>query len=234
MVGEEDMKEKTITRWSYSRLGTYESCPKKAYYRYIKKVPEEQHPAAERGIKIHNLAEQYIKGEIEEVPRELYLFYEGFEQLKEGYNEGEVSVEEQWAFNLSWEKTEWNGEDTWGRYIIDAFVKQGNYAKVIDFKTGRFKDNNEGYKKQCSLYASCVLKRFPELEKIDAELWYLDHHKITRFHFEREELIEAKEKFHKRAISMTTDTEFKTTPSEFACRFCSFTNICKDNFYERS
>ena len=60
-----------INRWSYSKLGTYESCPKKAYYRYIEKLPEEKHPAAERGIKIHNLAEQYITGEIKEIPREL-------------------------------------------------------------------------------------------------------------------------------------------------------------------
>ena len=226
--------DKTINRWSHSRLGTYESCPKKAYYRYIEHIAEEQHPAAERGIKIHNLAEEYIKGEIEEVPRELYLFYEGFEQLREEYMRGEVSVEEQWAFNLSWEKTDWNGEDTWGRYIIDAFVKQGTKAKVIDFKTGRFKDKNEGYKNQCSLYACCVFNRFPEIEEIDTELWYLDHHKITRYSFKREDLKEIQENFHKRALAMTTDTEFGTTPSEFACRWCSFTNICKDNFYARA
>jgi|TARA_R110000851_G_scaffold239490_1_gene392195 CRISPR/Cas system-associated exonuclease Cas4 (RecB family) len=222
-----------ITRWSNSRLGTYESCPKRAFYRYIEKIEEDQHPAAERGIKIHTLAEQYIKGEIEEMPRELYLFYEGFEQLKESFKEGDVSVEEQWAFNLSWEKTDWDGEDTWGRYIVDAFVKQGSYAKVIDFKTGRYKENNQGYKNQCSLYACCVFNRFPELETIDTELWYLDHHKITRYHFGREELREVQEDFHKRALTMTTDTEFKTTPSEFACRWCSFTKICKDNFYAR-
>ena len=105
-----------ITRWSNSRLGTYESCPKKAFYRYIEKIEEEQHPAAERGIRIHGLAEQYIKGELEEMPRELYLFYEGFEQLRESYKEGDVSVEEQWAFNLSWEKpigmVKTLGEDT--------------------------------------------------------------------------------------------------------------------------
>jgi CRISPR/Cas system-associated exonuclease Cas4 (RecB family) len=226
--------DKTINRWSHSRLGTYESCPKKAYYRYIEHVPEEQHPAADRGIKIHNLAEQYIKGELEEMPRELYLFYEGFEQLKDSYAKGDVFVEEQWAFNLSWEKTDWDGEDTWGRYIIDAFVKEGKTARVIDFKTGRFKDKNEGYKNQCSLYACCVFNRFPEIEQIDTELWYLDHHKITRYSFKREELKEIQENFHKRALSMTTDTEFNTTPSEFSCRWCSFTNICKDNFYARS
>ena len=130
-------------------------------------------------------------------------------------------------------KTDWNGEDTWGRYIVDAFVKQETYAKVIDFKTGRYKENHEGYKSQCSLYACCVFNRFPELETIDTELWYLDHHKITRYHFDREDLRKVQEDFHKRALIMTTDTEFKTTPSEFACRWCSFTKICKDNFYAR-
>jgi len=234
MVEEENLSKETIPRWSYSRLGTYESCPKKAYYRYIQHVPEEQHPAAERGIKIHGLAEQYIKGELEEVPRELYLFFEGFGQLQEDYQNGEVCVEEQWAFNLSWEKTDWDSEDTWGRYIIDAFVKQGAYAKIIDFKTGRFKGHNEGYKNQCTLYACCIFNRFPDVEKIDTELWYLDHRKITRYNFERSELQKIQDDFHKRGLKMTTDIEFNTTPSEFACRFCSFTKICKDNFYERS
>ena len=222
-----------INRWSHSRLSTYESCPKKAFYRYVKKHPEESHPAAERGIKIHNLAEQYIKGELPEMPKELYLFYEGFEQLREEYERGDVCVEEQWAFNLSWEKTEWDSEDTWGRYIVDAFVQNGNPAKVIDFKTGRYKEYNENYKNQCALYACCVFNRFSELETIQTELWYLDHHKITRYSFTRKEAEEAQKDFHKRGLTMTTDEVFATTPSEFSCRFCSFTHICKDNFYER-
>jgi len=222
-----------INRWSHSRLSTYESCPKKAFYRYVKKHPEESHPAAERGIKIHNLAEQYIKGELPEMPKELYLFYEGFEQLREEYERGDVCVEEQWAFNLSWEKTEWDSEDTWGRYIVDAFVQNGNTAKVIDFKTGRYKEYNENYKNQCALYACCVFNRFSELETIQTELWYLDHHKITRYSFTRKEAKETQKDFHKRGLTMTTDEVFATTPSEFSCRFCSFTTICKDNFYER-
>ena len=48
------------------------------------------------------------------------------------------------------------------------------------------------------------------------------------------DLSDIQENFHNRALTMTTDTEFKTAPSEFACRWCSFTNICKDNFYARS
>ena len=50
-----------ISRWSHSRLSTYESCPKKAYYRYVEKLTEEQHPAAERGVRIHDLAEKIEK-----------------------------------------------------------------------------------------------------------------------------------------------------------------------------
>ena len=223
-----------ISRWSHSRLSTYESCPKKAYYRYVEKLTEEQHPAAERGVRIHDLAEKYIKGELTEMPSELYLFYEGFEQLRLDYEAGDVCVEEQWAFNLSWEKTDWDSEDTWGRYIVDALIMQGTHAKVIDFKTGRYKDYNEGYKNQCALYACCVFMRFPELKTIQTELWYLDHHKITKYAFAREDMDEKKTMFHARALAMTTDETFDTKPSETSCRFCAFTKICKDNFYERS
>ena len=44
---------------------------------------------------------------------------------------------------------------------------------------------------------------------------------------------EMQELFHKRALKMTTDVQFNTSPSEISCRFCSFKDICKDNFYAR-
>ena len=124
-----------ITRWSYSRLGTYESCPKKAYYKYIEQLPETQHPAAARGTHIHGLAEDYIVGTIKELPKELRLFSDGFEKLREDYLAEKVFVEQDWAFDKFWESAPWTGDNTWGRYKIDAFFKDGDYGKAIDFKT---------------------------------------------------------------------------------------------------
>ena len=91
---------KNITRWSYSRLGTYESCPKKAFYKYIEQLPEKQHPAAERGTRIHQLAEDYIVGSIKEMPKELRLFKEAFEKIKAAAAEGIQSLSNMFGFEV--------------------------------------------------------------------------------------------------------------------------------------
>jgi RecB family exonuclease len=227
----EEWEKKIITRWSYSRLGTYESCPKKAYYRYIEQLPEKQHPAAKRGTRIHSLAEDYITGKIETMPRELKLFSEAFEKLREDWLAKKVFVEQDWAFDINWNTAPWRGDITWGRYKIDAFFKEGDYGKVIDFKTGKYWSNETGYRDQCSLYACGVFSRFPDLQNVEAELWYLDHQKISRHAFSREEIQEAQDDFTSRAYAMTHDIKFIATPSENACRWCSFKQTCPD-YYE--
>ena len=219
---------KNITRWSYSRLGTYESCPKKAFYKYIEQLPEKQHPAAERGTRIHQLAEDYIVGSVKEMPKELRLFKEAFEKLREDWLDDKVHVEQDWAFDEEWAIAPWSGKNTWGRYKIDAFFKDEEYGKVIDFKTGKFWSNEIVYRDQCSLYACGVFIRFPDLQNVETELWYLDHQKISRFAFSKEEIQEVQDKFTFRAVAMTEDTEFIATPSENACRWCPFKQVCPD------
>jgi CRISPR/Cas system-associated exonuclease Cas4 (RecB family) len=217
-----------IDRWSYSRLGTYESCPKKAYYSYVEKIPQEQHPAAQRGTRIHQLAEDYIVGKLKIMPKELRLFSEAFEKLREDWLAKKVHVEQDWAFDKEWAIAPWSGDTTWGRYKIDAFLKEEAFGKVIDFKTGKYWSNQTGYRDQCSLYACGVFSRFPDLENVETELWYLDHQKITRHAFTREEIEEVQVKFTERATVMCTDVEFTATPSDNSCRWCAYKNICKD------
>jgi hypothetical protein len=95
-----------LTTWSYSRLSVFEQCPKRYYYSSIEKIPTPQHPAATRGTNIHIEAENYIKGE-GELTKGLQMFELGFEDLKQGYIDGHVFVEEDWAFDLDWQPSGW-------------------------------------------------------------------------------------------------------------------------------
>ena len=149
----------------------------------------------------------------------------------EDYLAEKVFVEQDWAFDESWESAPWTGENTWGRYKIDAFFKDGDYGKVIDFKTGKYWSNEVGYRDQCSLYACGVFSRFPDLENVETELWYLDHQKISRHAFSKEEIQEVQDNFTSRASAMTNHTKFIATPSENSCRWCPFKQVCPD--YER-
>ena len=89
-----------IYQWSYSRLSTFESCPKKAYYAYVKRIKEPGNKYMERGKTMHSMCEDYIRGRYEEIPKELADFEEAFDNLKELHLKGYVTCEGDWALSL--------------------------------------------------------------------------------------------------------------------------------------
>ena len=171
-----------IYQWSYSRLATFESCPKKAHFAYVKRIKEPGNKAMDRGKDIHTMCEDYIRGRFETIPKELADFEEAFDVLKELHLKGYVTCEGDWAFDKDWKQAPWFGETTWGRAKVDSFVHIDgtDTARVIDFKTGRYDGNQETHREQCELYGAVVLERMPEIKTITTELWYLDHGKIYR------------------------------------------------------
>jgi len=221
----------TIPQWSYSRLKTFEGCPKKAEYAYIQRIKEPGNKAMDRGKDIHKLCEEYIRGRFDDdIPKELADFQEAFELLKDLHLKGHVLCEGDWAFTTDWEPTGWFDHDTWGRAKVDAFVhiEGEDNARVIDFKTGKYDGNQEGHREQCELYASIVFNRLPELKTITTELWYLDHGKLDRYQYDKETVEAKKQRLNDRAVFMTTTTEFPAKPSERKCKWCYFgkQNIC--------
>ncbi len=223
-----------IYQWSYSRLSTFESCPKKAYYAYVKRIKEPGNKYMERGKTMHSMCEDYIRGRYEEIPKELADFEEAFDNLKELHLKGYVTCEGDWAFDKDWKPAPWFGDTTWGRAKVDAFVYidgQPN-ARVIDFKTGRYDGNQETHREQCELYGAVVLERMPEVETITTELWYLDHGKIDRYEYSEDNITYKREKLNSRAVAMTEATEFPAKPSTFGCKWCYFgkEKICEDRY----
>ena len=54
----EDLELGLVPAWSYSALKTFESCAYRTYISKVKRVQEDYGPAAERGTRIHDQAEQ--------------------------------------------------------------------------------------------------------------------------------------------------------------------------------
>ena len=113
-----------IPQWSYSRLKTFEDCPKKAEYAYIQRIKEPGNKAMDRGKDIHKLCEEYIRGRFEDdIPKQLVEFQEAFELLKElTLKRVMCFVRVTGLLTTEWEPTGWFDSDTWGRAKVDAFV----------------------------------------------------------------------------------------------------------------
>lgn len=223
-----------IAAWSFSSLQSFEQCPRKVAFRQVDKIPEPSSPAAERGSEIHNLAERYVRGEEgEEVPLPLQKFKKGFEALKAAFEAGKVTCEEEWAFTKDWSQTGWRDKNCWHRAKLDAFLVEGDgSALIVDYKTGKKFGNELKHGEQGLTYAIGAFLRYPELEFIKIEFWYLDKgEKLTR-QYTRQQALVFHPQLHQRAKTMTTAVDFPAQPSLNACRFCYYgkEGICKEVF----
>ena len=212
-----------IPAWSHSTLKTYETCPYRIYISKVKRISEDYGPAAKRGSVIHEEAEHYVEGTLAEFPDSLKKFTTQFEHLRNMYDEGKVELEGEWGFSMDWKPVGWMGEDTWARIKLDALVQQDDTsARVIDYKTGKKWGNEIAHSQQGLLYAIGTFFRYPHIEYVQTEFWYIDKGETTKKPYTREQAMTFVPGWHQRAVAMTTAEDFPPTPSKEACRWCSY------------
>lgn len=217
-----------ITSWSYSRLLDFETCAFRAYLKHVERIPEPQRPLApgkteqanDRGTRIHQLAEDFVRNG-GKLPPELGRFEEEFTRLRELYGHGVVSLEGEWGLDTDWSPTDWR--KAWGRVKLDAIpFMNDTEAAPIDYKTGRKFGNEIKHAEQLRLYAIAALLRFPTLEKTHCEVWYLDLGEITTITLTRDQALRFKTGFERRITKMVTCQDFKPEPNKFNCKWCEY------------
>lgn len=219
-----------IPTWSFSRLGDFEQCKYRAKLKYLDKIPEPERPlppgktehANDRGTRIHDAAERYVRGGIELIP-ELHGFRPEFEKLKADFAAGKVSLEGEWGMNRQWEPVAWGSSDVWFRLKLDALVfLSKTEAVVIDYKTGRRYGNEVKHAEQTQLYQLVTFLRYPKLETIHTELWYPDVDELHSATYKRPQGLRFRRGFDVRGNALTTCTEFPANPNIFTCKRCPY------------
>lgn len=218
----------TIKSWSYSRLLDFEQCRFKAKLKIIDRIPEPERPLPpgktehynDRGTRIHTAAELFVQGKGEFVP-ELEKFRTEFDVLKNLFKEGKVSLEGEWAFDKEWNPTDW--KDGWVRLKCDAVIwKSPKQAVVVDYKSGKRFGNEIKHGEQVQLYALAVFLRYPNVEEVTIELWYLDVDDLVPGTFTRVQGMKHLAPFTARGRRMTEATTFPPNPNIFSCKYCPY------------
>jgi RecB family exonuclease len=212
--------------WSFSRLSNYEKCPHMVELAAIQKAPrperDEHHPA-ERGTRIHTICEDYVSGKSAETCKEMGHFMEDFDVLRSEYDEGKVEVEGDWGFDIDWAQTGWWDQDVWARIKLDALrFYDDKTALVIDYKTGKKFGNEVKHTQQAQLYMVGSFMRYPELDMIETQFWYLDQNATLKKTYTRDKLSVYLKRFTERAMKLTAATKFPAKPSKMNCRFCDY------------
>lgn len=221
---------------SFSRLQDFEKCKYLARLKYVDKIPEPEKPLPpgktehpiDRGSRVHEAGELYVRGGVELVS-ELHGFRDDFEELRRLFGEGAVTLEGEWAVNRDWAPVAWGSEDAWCRMKLDAFVQTSpTSARVIDYKTGKRFGNEVKHTEQGQVYQLATFLRFPELEQITVEFWYVDLGEKDIKNYTREQGMAYFDKYNSRFLAVTECVDFTPNPNAFSCKWCSYKgNACE-------
>lgn len=232
-----DFEKLSLTEFSYSRIDTYEMCPSKYFFSYIKREPRQFGEAAVLGNIVHAVLEDVVsntdvlsfeemKNKYEEHKEVLdpksqisnNLISVGHEIIEEFYdlNEGKLFdvFEKEMGFKF-----------VIGNYIIIGFIDRvdivGDSVHIFDYKTGKrevaAKDVHSNL--QLGIYALAASHLFPNKE-ITASLHYLRTNRIKSHTYSAEDLESIKENLIKRINTIMHDQNFLPTKNERFCSFC--------------
>lgn len=244
-----------VSKWSFSGLKDFERCPMAVKLNKIDREPQKQGEAAERGSLIHDMCEEYVRGQIPALVGDKKTKFEAFaaqfsdiKAIFDNQTEGSfpsLEMEENWGIRRDWSGCTWEDDELWGRGKLDGFVRESKTScRIIDYKTGRQFGNEMKHADQGLSYALYAYHRFDkEIEHFTVEFWYLDQGETTKRSYSARQLEILQPRYNKRALAMTTETQFRPKSNADTCRFCAYgankskknvqygTGVCKQDFY---
>lgn len=206
--------------WSYSRLNSFETCPRK-YYRISvqKSVKEKPNEKTDYGTQVHESFARYLtKG----TPLPLALRHH--QKMLDSFKQqaGEHVIEQKAALNARFEPTGYFDNDVWVRIISDLTILNGKRALTIDWKTGKMSDDFT----QLRLVGAVLFQLAPELEHVSMAYVWLQNRKTTSDHMTRTEALETWRQFIPRVKRYQEAHDSGDFPARqnALCRFCPDTS----------
>jgi len=154
--------------WSFSALKEYINCPKQ--YQELKVLKRYEKKATEQmlyGTVVHKACEDYVS-----TGKPLEKNYLRFKPVLDSLVAipGTKYPEHEMALTLDKEPCGFKDENRWVRGIVDLLIVDGDYAFIIDYKTG---NNRYPDPKQLKLMALMTFAHFPKVQKIKAGLLFV-------------------------------------------------------------
>lgn len=161
--------------WSFSALTNYENCPKKYYHlSVLKNVKEPPSEHLTHGHHVHSSFERRLRDK-----QPLPLGMRQYEPLMNTLANlpGDLHVEQKLAITADFAPCEWFAKNAWARCMVDFLNIQGTKALIVDWKTGKRKDDDD----QLSLMAATIFCQLAEIDEVHASYFWMQEPEGSRF-----------------------------------------------------
>lgn len=208
---------KQFDRWSFSALDTYRSCPLRAYFRYVERIPEPGNKYSNRGNEIHDELQKVVQ---DGAPVPDYAAH--FKPLLEQMQQSDVTCEQMMMFDSNWKPTT-DRSNVWLMVKQDLVtLAPGEFVLTVDYKSGKKFGNEVKHMAQMTLYSVAAWIHYPGLKEYIAELWYIDQKSITTKSYTAPILEMARARLDTEVAKMFDDKTFRPRPSAMNCKYCPY------------
>lgn len=160
---------------SHTFLNDFDNCPHKAYRKFIKKdLPKgEQTKAMAWGNEVHSAFEVRIKHDTA-FPPEMAKY----EALAAPLVAAGAVAEKMLGITVGGELCDFFASNVWLRGKIDATIVRGNAAAIMDFKTGKRREE----KAELLTHAVLLKAWKPTIQKVTAHYVWLQDNEVGKSH----------------------------------------------------
>lgn len=160
---------KSAGAWSFSKIKSFETCPKQFYHvTVLNEFPFKETEATRYGNEFHKACEEFIRDGLP-VPEKFAFIRPTLEKL--AALPGEKHCEKKMGLTRDLQPCTFFDRNVWFRGIADLLIIDGDEAKVLDYKTGKSAQYAE--KGQLELMALAVFKHFPQVRKVNGALLFV-------------------------------------------------------------
>jgi hypothetical protein len=169
--------------WSFSSLKEYVNCPKQ--YQELKVLKRYEKKATEQmlyGTVVHKACEDYVAE-----GKPLEKNYQRFKPVLDSLVAipGTKYPEYEMALTPDKQPCAFRDDGRWVRGIVDLLIVDGDYAFIVDYKTG---SNRYPDPKQLKLMALMTFAHFPQVNKIKAGLLFVMHESFMDEEYTRDQI----------------------------------------------
>ena len=218
-----------VAPWSFSKIKSFEQCPKQFYHeKILKEYPFVPTQATIYGNAFHKAAELYIKDGTA-LPDEFQFAQEFLDKLAD--KRGVKFCERKMGITEDLKACSFYDKRVWFRGIADLLIVDvlGDVAWIVDYKTS--KSSKYADKGQLELMALAIFAHYPKITSIRAGLLFVVANKLVKETYEVADRANLWEKWSSNYATMEKAFEadvWNPRPSGLCKRHCPVTE-CAHN-----
>lgn len=213
---------------SYSRLSTFETCPRKFKAQYIDKdYPDEgDNYFFKKGQRKHQQLENYVLSLNNPMAVGTFRYDDDIEAMFPMIDKicaamPNFTAEQKMAVDGDFKPCGWFDKSVMYRAIVDFQAKAGSLMTVIDWKTGKLREYDAKPTGQLHLTAAIMFAHHEEVTDIITSYAFIDHKQNLKTQFDRS--MELVEPFYKAHEAVNSEKDWTPTKNEY-CKYCLLTN----------